>query len=70
MVSHKEGIEFSNFQQLSESFYMTEVEIGVRIGPRVTPGTRMDADGSHEGAKTKLARCLRRGSDHKLLVNW
>jgi hypothetical protein len=51
MIGHEEGVEAALLQLLSKAYQMAKVEIGVRIGARITPPGGMDADRAHEGAQ-------------------
>ena len=54
VIGHEEGVEFRLFQLLREALDVLEIEVGVRVGAGITPGTGMQADGAHEGAKLQL----------------
>ena len=55
MIGHEKGVELSGFQLLRESLDMGEVEIGVGEGTRISPGTGVNTDRTHEGAEPELS---------------
>ncbi|MND58399.1 hypothetical protein D3C80_495490 [compost metagenome] len=55
MIGHEEGIELRGFQLLCETRQMSEIEIRIREGARITPCARMETDGPHEGAEMQFA---------------
>lgn len=55
MIGHKECIEFRGLELLCEAREMGETEIRIREGARITPCTRVETDGPHEGAEMQFA---------------
>ena len=55
MIRHEEGVELRLLQPAREMAQMREVEVRVRPGARIAPGTGVDGHGAHEGAQVQLS---------------
>ena len=55
MIGHEEGIEPPALQRLGEAHHVLKVEVGIGIGPGVTPRGGMNGSRAHEGAQAELA---------------
>lgn len=55
MIGHEKCIEFRGLELLCEARQMSEIEIRIREGARITPCTRVETDGPHEGAEMQFA---------------
>jgi len=56
VIGHEEGVELAALQRLREAFDVREVEIRVREGTGIAPGTGVDGRRPHECAQPELTR--------------
>ena len=54
MIGHEERIEATILELLDQPLEMTQIEIGIGIGPRITPRPGMYRGRAHEGVETQL----------------
>ncbi|MNX85729.1 hypothetical protein D3C86_1175800 [compost metagenome] len=55
VIGHEECIEFRGLELFCETREMGEIEIRIREGAGITPCTRVETDGPHEGAEMQFA---------------